>query len=111
MPAVGIADTNNLFGALEFSLAARSGVQPVIGVQIGLRTDAGGNGRQMQGGSYRRMSSYCSLSRKRDTKIFLLWSMSLSESVQRTAQIDIEDLAERNGDVALTGGASDPVGH
>ena len=31
MPAVGVADTGNLFGALEFSLAARgAGVQPVV---------------------------------------------------------------------------------
>ena len=36
MPAVGITDTNNLFGALELSLAARNGgVQPV-GKTLGL---------------------------------------------------------------------------
>ncbi|PPR60990.1 MAG: DNA polymerase III subunit alpha, partial [Alphaproteobacteria bacterium MarineAlpha4_Bin2] len=40
MPAVGITDSSNLFGALELSLAARSaGVQPIIGVQIGLRRE------------------------------------------------------------------------
>ncbi|MBU6235675.1 MAG: DNA polymerase III subunit alpha [Alphaproteobacteria bacterium] len=37
MPAVAIADTNNLFGALEFALeAGKSGVQPIIGVQMAL---------------------------------------------------------------------------
>ena len=37
MPAVGIADTGNLFGALEFSQACVSkGIQPIIGCQIGL---------------------------------------------------------------------------
>jgi DNA polymerase-3 subunit alpha len=37
MPAVGIADTANLFGALEFSQAcAGKGVQPLMGCQIGL---------------------------------------------------------------------------
>ena len=48
MPAVGIADTNNLFGALEFSLAARNaGLQPVVGAKIGLRRrDTGGGVRQ-----------------------------------------------------------------
>ena len=41
MPAVGIADTGNLFGALEFSQAcAGKGVQPIIGCQI--CADAGG---------------------------------------------------------------------
>ncbi|KAA0970124.1 DNA polymerase III subunit alpha [Aureimonas fodinaquatilis] len=35
MPAIGIADTNNLFGALEFSeKAAKSGIQPIVGCQI-----------------------------------------------------------------------------
>ena len=40
MPALGVADTSNLFGALEFSLAcADEGIQPVIGVQLGLRRE------------------------------------------------------------------------
>ncbi len=35
MPAVAMTDTGNLFGALEFSLAAReSGIQPILGCQI-----------------------------------------------------------------------------
>ncbi|HLG85782.1 MAG TPA: DNA polymerase III subunit alpha [Alphaproteobacteria bacterium] len=38
MPAVAITDTGNLFGALEFaSAAADEGVQPIIGVQLGLK--------------------------------------------------------------------------
>ena len=37
MPAVGIADSGNLFGALEFSATcAKQGVQPIIGCQIGV---------------------------------------------------------------------------
>ena len=37
MPAVAIADTANLFGALEFSQACvKQGVQPIIGCQIGI---------------------------------------------------------------------------
>ena len=35
MPAVAMTDTNNLFGALEFSLAAsKAGIQPIIGCQL-----------------------------------------------------------------------------
>lgn len=34
-PAIGIADTNNLFGALEFSeKAAGKGIQPIIGCEL-----------------------------------------------------------------------------
>src|SRR5690606_12555474 len=36
-PALGIADSNNLFGALEFSeKAAGKGIQPLIGVELNL---------------------------------------------------------------------------
>ena len=36
-PAIGIADTNNLFGALEFSeKAAKKGLQPLIGVELAI---------------------------------------------------------------------------
>ena len=35
-PALGVADTNNLFGALEFSeKAAGKGIQPLIGTELG----------------------------------------------------------------------------
>ena len=42
MPAVAVTDTNNMFGALEFSLAAAdSGVQPIMGLQLDIaRPDA-----------------------------------------------------------------------
>ena len=37
MPAVAVTDTNNLFGAMEFSLAAMDGgIQPIIGIQLNL---------------------------------------------------------------------------
>ncbi len=37
MPAVAVTDTGNLFGALEFALAAAdSGVQPIIGTVLGI---------------------------------------------------------------------------
>jgi DNA polymerase-3 subunit alpha len=40
MPAVAIADTGNLFGALEFSAAAaEAGVQPIIGCQLAIRRE------------------------------------------------------------------------
>jgi DNA polymerase-3 subunit alpha len=41
MPAVGVTDTNNMFGALEFSLAARgAGVQPIAGCQLSVGAEA-----------------------------------------------------------------------
>src|ERR1700733_6250334 len=44
MPAVALTDKGNLFGALEFALAAKdAGIQPIIGCQIAvLRADQAG---------------------------------------------------------------------
>ncbi len=37
-PAIAMTDTNNLFGGLEFSMAAAdAGVQPILGMQLGLK--------------------------------------------------------------------------
>ena len=39
MPAVGISDTNNMFGALEFSEAVSgAGIQPIIGCNLKIKT-------------------------------------------------------------------------
>lgn len=44
MPAIAVTDTNNLFGAMEFSLeASKEGLQPIIGAQVNLGPD----GRQI----------------------------------------------------------------
>ena len=49
MPAVGVTDTANLFGALEFSeKAAKAGIQPIIGWF--LRREKGGAGEAMAAG-------------------------------------------------------------
>jgi DNA polymerase-3 subunit alpha len=47
MPAVAMTDSGNLFGALEFAMAAaESGVQPIIGCELGIRrAESEGNGR------------------------------------------------------------------
>ena len=37
MPALGLADSGNLFGALEFSeKLAEAGIQPIVGCQLAL---------------------------------------------------------------------------
>ncbi|MSO53652.1 MAG: DNA polymerase III subunit alpha [Rhodospirillales bacterium] len=42
MPAVAVTDTDNLFGALEFSMAAApAGVQPIIGCDLGFARETG----------------------------------------------------------------------
>ena len=42
MPAVGVTDRNNLFGALEFAqYAAKGGIQPITGCELGIRREDG----------------------------------------------------------------------
>lgn len=39
MPAVAVTDTGNLFGCLEFAMAAAdAGIQPIIGCQMWIRS-------------------------------------------------------------------------
>ncbi|WP_099866589.1 DNA polymerase III subunit alpha [Pararhizobium haloflavum] len=46
-PAVCVADTNNLFGALEFSVKAQeAGVQPIIGCQLDIDMEDGATGEK-----------------------------------------------------------------
>ncbi|MDH3700458.1 MAG: DNA polymerase III subunit alpha [Alphaproteobacteria bacterium] len=111
MPAVGVADTNNLFGALEFSLSMRkAGVQPIIGCQLGLRrTDGhGANGAapppdplvllvQNEVG-YRNLLALASRAH-------------LETDSHEPPQITLEDLANNGaGLIALTGGLNGPIG-
>ncbi|MGQ0583618.1 MAG: DNA polymerase III subunit alpha, partial [Reyranella sp.] len=43
MPAVAVTDSNNLFGALEFAqYAAKAGIQPIMGCDLGLRREEEG---------------------------------------------------------------------
>ncbi len=45
MPALGMTDANNLFGALEFSeAAAEAGIQPLVGVTLSVKGDGGIDG-------------------------------------------------------------------
>ncbi|MEZ5994483.1 MAG: DNA polymerase III subunit alpha [Hyphomonadaceae bacterium] len=46
MPALGLTDANNLFGALEFSEAAcEAGVQPIVGLTLDVRGQDGADGQ------------------------------------------------------------------
>ena len=45
MPALGLTDANNLFGALEFSEAfAKAGVQPIVGCALDVKGEGGAGG-------------------------------------------------------------------
>ena len=111
MPAVAVTDTGNMFGALEFALAAaEAGVQPVIGCQIGLAREESDkfNGAQpapdpivllvQSEAGYRNLMKLVSRS-------------YLETPPGEPPQVRFADLEELGaGLIALTGGPAGPVG-
>ena len=59
MPAIALTDTNNLFGALEFSeVMAGAGVQPIVGCTLSIRTIDPHPGERHPSGVARRPLMY-----------------------------------------------------
>ena len=116
MPAVAITDTNNLFGALEFSaLSADAGIQPIIGCQLSITRDGSGrSGAALRDGT-RRPADPLVLLAQNDTgyrNLMKLLSTAYMDSEDAgRPQVTLEALEDRgDGLIALTGGPSGPVG-
>ncbi|WP_367281207.1 DNA polymerase III subunit alpha [Sneathiella sp.] len=111
MPAVAIADTSNLFGALEFSLAMMGGgVQPIIGCQIALLREDGvdRSGRRPEPDPIVLLAQdeagYNNL-------LKLTSHAFLKTDAGETAQVPFDVLAENSaGIICLTGGSEGPIG-
>jgi len=115
MPAVAVTDTNNLFGALEFSLGAvEGGVQPIIGAQIAVSREGGDNpslGRTVT-------------QQRPDTVVLLVQNDAGYRNILKllsTAYMDSDDVEDpqvtydhlqtySDGLILLTGGVHGPVG-
>ncbi|MFN3077886.1 MAG: DNA polymerase III subunit alpha, partial [Alphaproteobacteria bacterium] len=115
MPAVGIADTNNLFGALDFSTAcAEAGIQPIIGCQLALRREDGDLHRAPQRPGRPLDPDSVVLLVQNDTgytNLLKLVGKAFLESHDEPPQVGLKDLATWNaGLLLLTGGPAGPVG-
>ena len=111
MPAVAITDSGNLFGALEFSqTCAGTGVQPVIGCQIGLtRAD------EREAGGVRPSPDPIVLLAQDPTGLANLQRLSslcfLDTEPGLRPQLGFDVVASHAaGLILLTGGAAGPVG-
>ena len=97
-PAIAITDTNNLFGALEFSLKMTSyGIQPIIGIQINI----------IQNGKDDKDTGEVVLIAKNEigyrNLLFLTNSFSINENYEKFIDgIELEKY--RDGLLVLTGG-------
>ncbi|MDX2238168.1 MAG: DNA polymerase III subunit alpha [Hyphomonadaceae bacterium] len=98
MPALALTDSNNLFGALEFSEAfAEAGVQPIIGCSVTVRTPDGAEGALALLAQSER--GYANLMR-------LATAAHLEVASQDAPHVTLERLeAHAEGLIALTGGA------
>ncbi len=118
-PAVAITDTNNLFGALEFSeKAAKAGVQPIIGLQIPVRFDDAATGDSKLGVAGKAQA-------KQDPPAIVLIAMndagfgnllSLASKAYDDVgtfgpSLDLNMLSAKSDSlICLTGGAFGPIG-
>ena len=115
MPAVAVTDTNNLFGALEFSLSsADSGVQPIIGAQISITREGGDNPSMGRTVVQVRPDQVVLLVQNDDGYRNLLKILStayLESDDVEDPQVTLEDLEKYSeGLILLTGGIHGPVG-
>ncbi|MFC0283358.1 DNA polymerase III subunit alpha [Camelimonas abortus] len=112
-PAMALTDTNNLFGALEFSEKfAGSGIQPIAGLQLTVQLEAEEQpGRHPQPG--RRLPSIVLLAATEEGRANLLRLTSqawLDAQPGEPAHVKLPFLASHAaGLIALTGGPDGPV--
>jgi DNA polymerase-3 subunit alpha len=115
MPALGIADTGNLFGALEFAeKMAEKGIQPIIGCQVALDFgDAAGRGHN--GASRQKQLSDVVLIAATEAGYWNLVRLVSDSYMVDTepgdrVHVAVEALAgTTEGLIALTGGPGGPI--
>ncbi|MEO1490762.1 MAG: DNA polymerase III subunit alpha [Pseudomonadota bacterium] len=109
-PAVAVADTNAMFGALEFSEgAAKAGIQPIIGLQLALTyTEAAPGGRPPEPAPIalyaQNEAGYLNL-------MALTSALYVDTDPSILPQVALETLKQHtDGVICLTGGARGPLG-
>ena len=115
MPAVAITDTGNMFGALEFSMAAASaGVQPIVGCQLGVRRERVEGARGARPGLQEDPDQLVLLAQNEagyQNLLYLVSKAFLESEPSEPAQLALADLdGYSEGLIALTGGVAGPVG-
>ena len=103
MPAVGITDSNNMFGALEFSTEiSKAGIQPIIGCNIKIKTPSELINENVQDPFF-----YMNIfSKNNEGYLNLLQLISTSYmSNKKDSYLEINDLIKlKEGIIVLTGG-------
>ncbi|MDC0348838.1 DNA polymerase III subunit alpha [Alphaproteobacteria bacterium] len=108
MPALAMTDTNNMFGALEFSVACgKKKVQPIIGVEIGLNLPGFKEKRE-------KLPSIVLLVQTEEGYQNLIKMISHAYAdlpARHTPHLTVDELrVHAKGVIALSGAAQGPVG-
>ncbi|CDK98329.1 DNA polymerase III, alpha subunit [Magnetospirillum gryphiswaldense MSR-1 v2] len=111
MPAIGIADTGNLFGALEFSTScADAGIQPIIGCQVAVRREGEAPARDGRKPDPDWLVLLCQSETGYANLLKLVSKAYLETDAGETPQVTLHDLETRSaGLILLTGGPKGPV--
>jgi DNA polymerase III subunit alpha len=116
MPAVAVTDTNNLFGALEFSEAAvDKGIQPIIGLDLKLDVNPSkdGDNKFQKDAGLRRFSSVVLLAKNElgYHNLMKLSSAAFLETADNAEpHVSFARLSELSGGlICLTGGPGGPI--
>ena len=115
MPAVAITDSGNLFGALEFAMAAsEAGVQPIIGCELGIRRVDGEGNRTVRNGPALPPDALVLLVQSAAGYRNLLKLVSKSHLDSAPGEAPQLDLAafdgQTDGLICLSGGPTGPIG-
>ncbi len=109
MPAVAVTDTNNMFAALEFSVAATgAGIQPIVGCQVDLAYDPAPPGERA------RPPAPLVLLAQNEAGYLNLMKLNSCLYLDKGGElpmVTLEELAAHSdGLICLTGGPDGPVG-
>jgi len=113
MPAVAVTDTGNLFGALEFATAAADeGIQPIVGVQLGIKRAAAVTPGRVVARTEPDQLVLLAQSELGYANLIKLVSQGCLENEEgHPAILPLDALAgQTEGLIALTGGPAGPVG-
>ncbi|HUF87674.1 MAG TPA: DNA polymerase III subunit alpha [Thermohalobaculum sp.] len=110
MPAVALTDTNDLFGALEFSeSAAKAGIQPIMGLQLAVAYAEAAPGERAVDPA--PVALYAQNAAGWRNLMALSTSAYLETDTSQLSHVTLEKLAAHaEGVICLTGGATGPVG-